>query len=89
MLSFSLFGDASSFMEGGVCLALKPSTLSEKLTVQTSLFTSNKVTTSNSSYVLTDALVSQWGKKAQHICSPGIIIESLWVNMHTWRQFRW
>lgn len=62
MLSFSLFGDASSFMEGGVRRALKPSTLSEKLTVQTSLFTSNKVTTSNSSYVLTDVLVSQWEK---------------------------
>lgn len=71
---FSLSGDVSSFIAGGISLALKHSTLSEKLTVQTSLFTFNKVTASNSNFLLNYVLVSRWGKKtkkqnAQHICS--------------------
>lgn len=46
-------------MEGGISLALKHSTLGEKLTVQISLFTFNIVTTSNSNYLLNDVLVSR------------------------------
>lgn len=56
----------SSFIEGGISLALKHSTLSEKLTVQTSLFTFNKVTTSNSNFLLNYVLVSRWEKNKKN-----------------------
>lgn len=51
-------------MEGSISLALKHSTLSEKLTVQTSLFTFKKVANVDSNYLLNDVLISQWKKKS-------------------------